>query len=209
MWLATLSLFGLTFAAFPVDMDVAEWFASHRLPGDIRKLLTFAEVFGHGLGAVFIILTAATLDRRPAQTAWYLSSRALGAGLCANVLKLVLGRYRPYHCPSLEVSVWSTFTEWFPFLQTADGHHWLDSRYLSFPSGHSAVAAALAIALSSRYPRGQWIFMFFALLAGIQRCFSLAHFPSDVLAGFAIGSLWCQICSTVGHFYGSKTRDSA
>ncbi|MCA9248355.1 MAG: phosphatase PAP2 family protein, partial [Planctomycetales bacterium] len=40
-----------------------------------------------------------------------------------------------------------------------------------------------------RYPQGRWLFLAFAILAGCQRIAASAHYPSDVLAGAALGVL--------------------
>ncbi len=52
-----------------------------------------------------------------------------------------------------------------------------------------AAAAGLTAALIWLYPRGRWLFVLFAALAGCQRMASGSHFPSDVLWGAAIGSV--------------------
>jgi undecaprenyl-diphosphatase len=59
----------------------------------------------------------------------------------------------------------------------------------SFPSGHAATAAGLAVALAVLYPRGRWLFAVLAVLAALQRVEVQSHFPSDVLAGAALGCL--------------------
>ena len=59
-----------------------------------------------------------------------------------------------------------------------------------FPSAHAATAVGLAIALGVLYPRGRWLFIAFAFLAGLQRIEAQAHFASDVLAGAAVACPW-------------------
>ena len=59
----------------------------------------------------------------------------------------------------------------------------------SFPSGHSAVAWSLALALSWLYPQGRRFFVFLAVMVMVQRVLSSTHFPSDTFAGAAIGIL--------------------
>jgi undecaprenyl-diphosphatase len=58
----------------------------------------------------------------------------------------------------------------------------------SFPSGHSAGAAAVAAAFAAEYPEhraGAWAGGAALALAQIPRC---AHYPTDVGAGLAIGA---------------------
>jgi undecaprenyl-diphosphatase len=75
----------------------------------------------------------------------------------------------------------------------------------SFPSGHSMGAALVYLTLGgilSRQTRRllkKAYFLSIALalsvLVGISRIYLGVHFPSDVLAGWAVGSLWSAICT--------------
>lgn len=60
----------------------------------------------------------------------------------------------------------------------------------SFPSGHTATAFALATSLSLRYPK--WYVIaptaLWACSVGVSRMNEGVHYPSDVLAGAAIGA---------------------
>jgi undecaprenyl-diphosphatase len=58
----------------------------------------------------------------------------------------------------------------------------------SFPSGHSATAAAGAITLSVIYPPFAPVLVLAALLVVLSRVYLGVHFPFDVLAGVAIGT---------------------
>jgi undecaprenyl-diphosphatase len=58
----------------------------------------------------------------------------------------------------------------------------------SFPSGHSATAAAGAITLSAAYPALAPAFVLAALLVALSRIYLGVHYPFDVLAGFLIGT---------------------
>jgi undecaprenyl-diphosphatase len=58
----------------------------------------------------------------------------------------------------------------------------------SFPSGHSATAAAGAIALSILYPPFAPVIVLAAVLVVLSRVYLGVHFPFDVLAGVAIGT---------------------
>jgi undecaprenyl-diphosphatase len=59
----------------------------------------------------------------------------------------------------------------------------------SFPSGHTLHAVAFSIVLLSHLPEWFWVVAPFTALVAISRPVLGLHYPSDVLAGAAIGAL--------------------
>jgi undecaprenyl-diphosphatase len=75
----------------------------------------------------------------------------------------------------------------------------------SFPSGHSMGSAIVYLTLGGIISRqfGGWVTKFYfmsvalliTLLVGLSRLYLGVHYPSDVLAGWAAGSLWSSACT--------------
>jgi membrane-associated phospholipid phosphatase len=184
-WRNTLLLVGgLALAGVlvvPFDGQAAHFCLGGGCPGELDKLFALSEVFGHGTGAFLVILTVWVLDPRGWRVAAWLAGATYGAGMGANVLKMLVERTRPNAVVG-QIIGWDTFQAWIPLWTAGRGGQ-------SFPSGHMATAVGLAVGLATLYPRGRWLFAAFAVLAGCQRIESGAHFPSDVLWGAAVGLL--------------------
>ncbi len=60
-----------------------------------------------------------------------------------------------------------------------------------FPSNHASNGMAVAVAAALVFPRRRVLWAFFgsAVLVGFSRVYLGVHFPGDVLAGFAFGSV--------------------
>jgi membrane-associated phospholipid phosphatase len=191
-WVVALVTIGA--AATAVDLPVARWIADDRCPRVIHKLLDLAEVFGHGAGVTAILLSVAVLDPRRRWALPRLALASLGAGLTANIFKLLVARVRPHHF-DLAGNVSETIIKWFPF---SIGKSYEEG----FPSSHTATAAGLAVGLTWLYPRGKWLFMLFAVLAAGQRIESMYHFLSDTICGAAIGvavASWSTRTKSLGY----------
>lgn len=186
-------------AALAVDLPIARAIRGSDGPGDLERLVRLAETFAYGGSVAILILVAATLDPRGWRVAPRLAICAFGAGLVANLVKLlVVARLRP-EADDLGDPVSATFVAWLPPLageQLQSLGLAYDSDLQSFPSGHTATAVGFAIALSVLYSRGWWIFVGLAVLSGVQRMASGSHFLSDVLAGAALGCFVGAMCSS-------------
>jgi membrane-associated phospholipid phosphatase len=181
-----VGLIVLAALALVVDVSVASFVKLGKVPGDIKSLVRLSEAFAYGGTVGLIILLAAVLDPRGWRVVPRLAITAFGAGLVADGVKLLVARERPSMVDE-SAQVLDTFVGWLPLVQ---GNH----RLQSFPSGHTATAVGLAVALAALYPRGWWLFAAFAALSGFQRIESESHFLSDVLVGAAIGCLVGAAC---------------
>lgn len=95
------------------------------------------------------------------------------AGLLSIAFKMFFGRARPRLLDMVGPFHFDMFS-------------WKSS-VLSFPSGHSVTAFATVTALAFMAPRlGSWLFVLAVLIAA-SRVITGAHYPSDVIAGAALG----------------------
>jgi undecaprenyl-diphosphatase len=89
----------------------------------------------------------------------------------------------------------------------------------SFPSGHSMGAAVVYLTLGgvlSRQTRRLVKKAYFlsvatllTVLIGISRIYLGVHFPSDVLAGWAVGSLWSTMCTQIARWLQRESKVEA
>jgi len=63
----------------------------------------------------------------------------------------------------------------------------------SFPSNHASNTMAFAISFSFMFSWAAWLLIPLSLLVGYSRIYCGAHFPLDVLAGWAFGAIWSMI----------------
>jgi undecaprenyl-diphosphatase len=118
-----------------------------------------------GLVWVAIALVLAVVWRRPSLFLAVVVADAI-ADLLAELGKTVFDRHRPFE------------TQLGPPTSTH-----------SFPSGHSATAFACATVLASLAPRWRVSFFILAALIAFSRIYNGVHYPTDVLAGSALGVL--------------------
>lgn len=187
--------------AFTIDVPVATWCKTHRLPGEIGRLINLLEISGHSLGAGLMLIAVLMLDRSlrlPLPGRFGTSERAFArivaatylGGLIVDGIKVSVERVRPRAADLASIaSVFGTFGD--AALAVAKPH---GADLMSFPSGHSAVAAGLAAALSWRYPHGRPLFVFLAAATALQRVVTSAHYPSDVALGAAVGVAAAAAC---------------
>ena len=108
-------------------------------------------------------------------------------GLLANLLKRAFGRARPEE-----------------FIDTGafQFQHFLnDANFQSFPSGHATTAIATAFVVGFMAPRFFRLILLIAMMTGISRIVIGMHYPTDVVAGFVVGTLGAY---AVRNFYAGK-----
>lgn len=112
---------------------------------------------------------------------WLLLAATIGATVINSTIKDLVDRPRPHVVPQLT-----------------------DVSSESFPSGHSAMSAAvyltlgglLAQTVSRRKIKLYFIFvaMSITFIVGLSRVMLGVHYPTDVLAGWTTGLVWALLC---------------
>jgi membrane-associated phospholipid phosphatase len=100
------------------------------------------------------------------------------AGICNIILKLCIGRPRPKEI------LWNNIN---PYQHLPFG----DAGYMSFPSGHTATTAAIAIVVAQVLPaRWRWVVWLWVVVVGAARVLTVtSHYAGDVIAGAALGGV--------------------
>jgi len=166
-------------AALSIDMQLARWLAAGYLPELLYDLFHLCEPFGNGLGVLVVLALLYQLDPPRRWALPRVATCAWGAGLSADVVKLLVERARP-HSAELADGVWASFGAFLPGISAGSAGQ-------SFPSAHTATAFGLAAALAWLYPVGRRAFFTLAALVALQRMASASHFLSDVCCGAAVG----------------------
>lgn len=111
------------------------------------------------------------------------AAAAAGAGILANIVKVLVGRARPKLLFAEE-----------PFYGASPFSVGYD--FASFPSGHTATAFAAAAAMWLLLPSGRWLWAVLAVAVALTRVVLGSHFLADVLAGAVLGVL-CGAALTI------------
>lgn len=149
-----------------------------------------------GTGVLTLITLSAIgflLLERKDHAAALLLVAVLGGVVLTNVLKIGFGRPRPPHM------------DYEPLLESA-----------SFPSGHSTMAAVVYLTIGALIARMRpdprvkvyviALSILIAVITGISRVYLGVHWPTDVIAGWAVGSAWALLCWLVALFLQRQGR---
>lgn len=153
--------------AFAVDAPVRESMRSLAIEYPwLEEVASLLSDLG-SLQGIGCVLTALWLADRELGVA--AAQAAVRAGIATAALKLVAGRPRPH-----------TEERGLRPLSLSDAWH-------SFPSGHAAMAFALAAAVGERRPDWREEAVALAALVALSRVVLDRHWASDVVAGAALG----------------------
>lgn len=181
-WVPTLSITAATAGLIVADPHAMPYFQKHQHQWDkandvFDPAITTGEIAAMPVG----LLIAGYVRHRPYEVSTaLLAAEAYGDSAIVDLaVKAVTRRQRP-----ADVAPNGDFHNTF----FNGGKSPLKGS--SFPSGHAAGAFSVATVIAARYPNHRWIPWAVYTLAGaisLSRVTTLAHFPSDVFLGGAIG----------------------
>jgi membrane-associated phospholipid phosphatase len=165
--------------------------------GFVFGVLEFFTSFGEGVellvGSGVLVIALAVLGGlalpralkprlfEAAATFGFVFVSVAGSGILAALAKNLFGRARPEHLVGDAV------------FQIHDAV--FASKWAAFPSGHATTAGASAVVLALLFPRIRRLALGLGVAIALTRIGLGAHFPSDVIAGFALGAAFTLVCA--------------
>lgn len=152
---------------------------------DVTALGSFAF-----LGPVFVAVVIYLLLIRKRAAAALMAVAVIGGTILSTLLKIEFDRPRPDLASTARV-----FTA-------------------SFPSGHATLSAVTFLTIGALLSRAQSdsrvkfyvvaLAVFLTIAVGISRIYLGLHYPTDVLAGWCVGSAWALLCWTAALWIGRQ-----
>ncbi|MBI1373046.1 MAG: phosphatase PAP2 family protein [Phycisphaera sp.] len=163
------------------DRRLSLWVS--RLPDSYREFGAIVTQVGDAnlwlIGAGVLTAGAIALRMRTLalRAGWVLASVGV-AGIAANVLKWVFGRWRP-----------GAMLDPDKFDGAKYGFDWFETGFhrTGFPSGHATTIFAVFGVLWLIWPRAWWVWLPVATALALTRVLVNAHYLSDVMAGAWLG----------------------
>ncbi len=178
---------------FFFDEPVLTWFYGLISPARTQLALALGTVGGLEVMIGLSVALALLLWFKSHREAIFFAVSMTGAAIIMGLTKVILARPRPELFP--DVDYWQTASP-------------------SFPSGHATGSAAFALTLffvvRRLAPRWQILAgslgALFCLAVSASRLYLQVHYPSDILAGIALGSGWVL---GVNALYAYEVRDTS
>jgi membrane-associated phospholipid phosphatase len=185
-WPGVITAFAATFIlALFLDIPLSSWARNSGLAGWLKNHVLLTHIIRIPGNFYFTLAVCAAMLAVEWSAGFRFGGRlvknamiVLLAGMLSGLnapLKLLFGRIRPYHdVPPFELH---------PFrfaLVNAEAS-------FSFPSGDASLAFAMAMSLTLTMPRLRPLWWTLAVIVAIERVAENAHYPSDVVAGAALG----------------------
>ena len=170
----TILLFILERMGVPTTLDL-------HFKGDIKRESRWLAQYGQSVCTPVAALLVWQLDPKAGwQRPVTIVAAVLATSISCAILKRLLGRVRPGREHAGQ------------FLGPSLRH---SNHRESFPSSHSACAVALSTSLVFFYPQAAITLWALAIICAALRYLLDAHWPSDILAGSALGYLLSALIS--------------
>ena len=169
-----------------MDIQLFWWINGWPHPALVKQLSLCFEFLGNrevvaGLVALWFLISLFLKDKKNRDQSVCFAGTFLLTAIAVLILKDFFNRTRPYLAmPNV-----------YSFGKLSDGG--------SFPSGHAMAFGAWAVFVKFFKKRGQWAWFVLAFAGGISRIYQGMHFPSDVLAGWALGALFSGVIYLACH----------
>lgn len=192
-WVAAL-LLGAALLLVPLlsglDRSIADWLAG--TDPRVVEIFQIVTVFGRSppylvaaaLVVVLSLLQARSAERpagersmlrRRAERAGFLFVTLALAGIATNLIKVLVGRFRPSLLFDEDSYGFAPFS--------------FDSTMRSFPSGHATTAFALGFAFAALWPRHAIPWLALAALVAASRAVINSHYVGDVVGGALVAAI--------------------
>jgi membrane-associated phospholipid phosphatase len=163
-------------AALAHNSGAAKWLSDQRFVSHLLRVPAHFVFFTIPVCAM--LLAVALRQKRRGWQAYRDVAIVLLAGIFSAIngpLKWIIGRVRPYHgVPAFD------FHPFRAGLMSVEAS-------LSFPSGDVTLAAAMATSLTMVLPRFWPLWWTLMIVTSLERIAANAHYPSDTVAGAALG----------------------
>ena len=181
-WLPTIAITGVTAGLIVADPHAMPYFRTHaRGLDDINDVFDAPITTGEVIAVPLSLMVAGYVRHDPYQidTSLLAGEAYADSAIVDLAIKAVTRRKRP-----------SDVRPGAPFNDTFFSGGKSPFKGSSFPSGHAAGVFSVATVVASRYHRHPWVPWLaygFATAISFSRVTTLAHFPSDVFLGAALG----------------------
>lgn len=181
-WVPTLAITAVTGALIATDPHDEPWFQNRGAFRETSKIFsgTNTGIVEIGVPATIYVTGLLRHDSYTQQTALLAAEAYVDSGIPYVLINVVSRRLRP-----------SSVAPNHDFRDTFFRSHlndWVTGQ--SFPSGHAAAGFSIATVIARRYGQHKWVPWVAYGVAGLisfSRVPDLAHFPSDVFLGAALG----------------------
>jgi membrane-associated phospholipid phosphatase len=114
------------------------------------------------------------------------------SGIIGTIIKMIVGRCRPYNSPNYETLYFKHFTT--------------DWNFQSYPSGHTQVVFTFVTFMSLIYPKWTKLFLLIGVAVAASRLILEYHYLGDVIAGAFVGFIGTQLAFRKQNKYSSPQK---